>query len=56
MDVDLPQILSTPARLSISLPEYLVRQIDDYAKAHYQTHDTYGATLEPPYCAAAGGC
>lgn len=41
IDIDLAKIRSTPVRLNISLPEYLVRQIDDYAKAHHQTRSGF---------------
>lgn len=41
VDIDLAKIRSAPVRLNISLPEYLVRQIDDYAKAHHQTRSGF---------------
>ncbi|MFA7605492.1 MAG: type II toxin-antitoxin system HicB family antitoxin [Rhodocyclaceae bacterium] len=41
VDIDLAKICSAPVRLNISLPEYLVRQIDDYAKAHHQTRSGF---------------
>lgn len=35
VDIDLAKIHSQPVRLNISLPEYLVTRIDNYAKAHH---------------------
>lgn len=41
VDIDPSRIQSTPVRLNISLPEYLVHQIDAYAKAHHQSRSGF---------------
>lgn len=41
VEIDLSKIRTTPVRLNISLPEYLVHQIDAYAKAHHQTRSGF---------------
>lgn len=41
VEIDLAKIRATPVRLNISLPEYLVHQIDAYAKAHHQTRSGF---------------
>lgn len=41
VDIDLSKIQSKPVRLNISLPEYLVHQIDAYAKAHHQSRSGF---------------
>jgi predicted RNase H-like HicB family nuclease len=35
VEIDLARVSAKPTRLNISLPEYLVRQIDVYAEAHH---------------------
>ena len=35
VEIDLAKIRSQPVRLNVSLPEYLVTRIDNYAKAHH---------------------
>jgi predicted RNase H-like HicB family nuclease len=35
VEIDLAKIHSRPVRLNVSLPEYLVTRIDNYAKAHH---------------------
>lgn len=35
VEIDLSKISRRPMRLNISLPEHLVRRIDDYAKTHH---------------------
>lgn len=37
---DVP-LKKTPVRLNVSLPEYLVHRIDDYAKAHHLTRSGF---------------
>lgn len=41
IDLDLNKLRTTPIRLNISLPEYLVHQIDAYTKAHHQTRSGF---------------
>lgn len=41
IDVDVEQYLSKPVRLNISLPEGLVRSIDEYASAHHMTRSGF---------------
>ena len=41
VEIDLARIRNAPVRLNISLPVYLVRQIDNYAKAHHQTRSGF---------------
>ena len=41
VEVDLARVGAKPVRLNISLPEYLVRQIDAYAKSHHQTRSGF---------------
>ncbi len=41
VDIDLARIGAKPVRLNISLPEYLVRQIDAYAQSHHQTRSGF---------------
>jgi metal-responsive CopG/Arc/MetJ family transcriptional regulator len=35
VEIDLAKIRSQPVRLNVSLPQYLVTRIDNYAKAHH---------------------
>jgi predicted RNase H-like HicB family nuclease len=41
VDVDVEKYLSRPIRLNISLPEGLVRSIDEYAQAHHLTRSGF---------------
>lgn len=41
VEIDLAKIRTAPVRLNISLPEYLVHQIDAYARAHHQTRSGF---------------
>lgn len=41
VEIDLARIGTKPVRLNISLPEYLVRQIDAYAQSHHQTRSGF---------------
>lgn len=41
VEVDVDKYLSQPVRLNISLPEYLVRSIDVYTKAHHMTRSGF---------------
>lgn len=41
VEVDVEKYLSKPVRLNISLPEGLVRSIDDYASSHHMTRSGF---------------
>lgn len=41
VDVDVERYLSKPMRINISLPENLVRSIDDYANSHHMTRSGF---------------
>lgn len=41
VEVDVEKYLSAPVRLNISLPEGLVRNIDEYARAHHMTRSGF---------------
>ncbi len=41
VDVDVAKYLSKPIRLNVSLPEGLVRSIDEYARAHHLTRSGF---------------
>jgi predicted RNase H-like HicB family nuclease len=41
VDIDLGKIKNRPVRLNISLPEYLVRQIDEFAASHHMTRSGF---------------
>lgn len=41
VDIDLARVSAKPVRLNISLPEYLVRQIDAYAASHHQSRSGF---------------
>lgn len=41
VEIDLARVSAKPVRLNISLPEYLVRQIDAYAAAHHQSRSGF---------------
>lgn len=41
VEVDVAKYLSQPVRLNISLPEYLVRNIDSYAKSHHMSRSGF---------------
>ncbi|SHM05090.1 Predicted nuclease of the RNAse H fold, HicB family [Nitrosospira sp. Nsp11] len=41
VEVDVGRFLSKPVRLNISLPEGLVRSIDEYASAHHMTRSGF---------------
>lgn len=41
VDIDLAKIRSQPVRINISLPEYLVTQIDGYAKSHHMSRSGF---------------
>lgn len=41
VELDLSKVRTTPVRLNISLPEYLVHQIDAYTKVHHQTRSGF---------------
>lgn len=41
VDIDLNRVNTKAIRLNISLPEHLVHQIDDYAKAHHMSRSAF---------------
>ena len=41
VEVDVTKYLSKPVRINISLPEGLIRDIDDYARAHHLTRSGF---------------
>jgi metal-responsive CopG/Arc/MetJ family transcriptional regulator len=41
VEVDVEKYLSKAVRLNISLPEGLVRSIDEYARAHHMTRSGF---------------
>ena len=41
VEIDLAKIRSQPIRINISLPEYLVSQIDGYAKSHHMSRSGF---------------
>jgi predicted RNase H-like HicB family nuclease len=44
VDIDTRRLSSEPMRVNVSLPKYLVVQIDEYAKAHRMTRSGFLAT------------
>ena len=45
VDVDLSWIDSTPERVNISLPRYVLRRIDEYTKQHHETRSGFLARV-----------
>lgn len=41
LDIDLSALDSKPERVNISLPKFVLRRIDDYAKAHKETRSGF---------------
>jgi hypothetical protein len=41
VEVDVEKYLSKPVRLNISLPEGLVRNIDEYARVHHMSRSGF---------------
>ena len=41
VEVDVTKYLSKPIRINISLPEGLIRDIDEYARAHHMTRSGF---------------